>query len=197
MKNIFALLVLSLSLSACPQKVKESAKPVPGKQPTRNKVANAVEKVSATKKIVVTPGKTYTIKYPEGWELKPKFMGTDSMALSMPEGPKDLFRENINVVLEKVAVKDTQAYYDANLRAMERAMTDFKKISKTDIKLASGIPAINLVYTHRMGQISAKNRAVFIYQKGTGYVITATAKPDTFTKFNPQFEEIIQSFTVK
>ncbi len=198
MKKIIALTFLAISMTACPQKApKAVAEKAPAVVPPAavKPVVKKMKEVPITKKLAALgQKKTYSITYPKGWELKPKFMGTDTMALSQPEGASDTFRENMNVVIEPVQIKDKKAYYEANLRTMKAQMKGFKLISSTDIKLSSGIQATDLIYLHGMGGINAKNRAVFMYENRSGYVITATAKPSTFKKFNPQFEKVIQSF---
>ncbi len=212
MKHILLLTLVIFSLTACPPKIPEDSKT---KAPKEFELTKELDKgddlkpVEATskkltKKISIFKNKTkmiqtgekYTISYPADWELKTKFNGTDSMAMSQPEDAADTFRENINVVIEPVQVQSRKAYFDANMKTMEKVMHGFKIISTNTITLASGIQATHLIYLHEINGVNAKNRAVFIYEKGKGYVITATAKSTTFEKFNPQFEEIIQSFKI-
>lgn len=145
-------------------------------------------------RIGVTKSERYSITYPPTWSLKPKFMGTDTMALSVLEGEGDLFKENINVVVERIRIGSRKAYSEANLKTMKNQMKGFKIISISEIKLQSGIQATNLVYLHRMSGAASKNRAVFIYEKGVGYVITASAIESTFNRYNLDFEKVVQSF---
>lgn len=188
--KIILLSLLLINLNACGTTTKKSSPNLV----TEQKAEELKSEIAAEPQGQITQGLGYEITYPLGWDLTPDFMGTDTMALSQLSSDSDVFRENINVVVEPVKITGgTQTYYELNLPAMKTGLKNFSVVSETKLQLKDGL-AIDVIYLHEMGSIKAKNRVIFLYHNDVGYVITATSSPETFEEYYGTFDKIIKSF---
>lgn len=138
--------------------------------------------------------KGFSIRLPETWEQKEGFMGTTVMTLSPKETATDAFRENANVAVEAVPRGTTLPdYFSLSLGNMRKMMTDFKKHEEDEATL-DGQPAKRVVYSFRVGEMNLKTLVYFTVRGKRAYVITATASPETFDDYRPQFEKITQTW---
>lgn len=138
--------------------------------------------------------KGYSISFPKTWELKEKYRETDVIALSPQENSADRFRENVNVITSDLGqVYSLDTYYKANIENAEKGLNKFKQVQLTDIKI-NGIPTKRLVYTHEMQDISIKVIAFVLVKGKMGCVITCTALPDSYSKYEKTFDEVAKSF---
>ncbi len=186
-----SLVTLFFALCACGG---NSVRPEPDLV-TKQSVKEAEKKIQPPT-LVVTKGENYEVTYPYNWEILRDYYGTDSMAISLPENDADNFRENVNLVFEKAAVKDHKAYYNANLPSMKTQLKNFSLVSVVSGVSETGLPFTDLIYTHEGAGVSAKNRAVFFHQNGVGFVITSTSRPETFDNYYDTFDRVVQSFTI-
>ena len=163
-----------------------------------NLVEPAKEEIVATDTEASTQvvyGQGYAIEYPTEWELKPKYMGTDSMAISPLEGQTDAIRENVNVVFESTSVATTpRAYFEANLPTMKQHLQKFTQLTNQPVLLTTGVNAHELMYTHEYNGQVFQVRAIFLAKGSVGYVITCTALPETYAQHAGQFDSIVNSF---
>ena len=141
--------------------------------------------------------KDYKVSYPVGWELKPNYLGTETMALSQLEASNDTFRENCNTVSEALPIKtmDASGYHQASLPAMKSQLKKFKSLATQSLTTATGIDAFVMDYRHTYGELDIFVRATFYANAGTGYVVTCSATTDGFNRFEKIFDYVAQSFT--
>lgn len=136
----------------------------------------------------------YSIVYPEGWELKEGMMGTSSIALSPQEGETDTFRENINVVVERLpTAMSLDRYHDANVTELKRILGEDAEIDVADVELGD-VNARRLDYSMTMGQLRTRALAFLAVSGKRGYVITCSALPDTLDRYRGTFEEAAETF---
>lgn len=190
----------------CPEKVDKTpeAEP-PSEEPAAAKTTIAPKKVEEPpkKRAAIDPnaarGNGYYITYPKDWDFKPNYMGTDTMALSKPEGKSDTFMENVNVVFENTgAPVSPKKYFDMSQPMMKKMLTDFKIESDRALTTKSGEKAHEMVYRHRMGEMKIKVKATFFTKGSTGYVVTCSALGnDAYKKFEKDFDEITGSFVIQ
>jgi hypothetical protein len=136
----------------------------------------------------------YTIEFPENWDVKKDFMGTDVIALSPQEDSSDMFRENVNIISTELdQPMSKEEYFDLNEKSLEQLLKDFKLADKQMTKV-DGVDALKLVYTHRMGDVDAKVLQYLFVNDGKAYVITLTASPEEFDSYMSEFESIVNSF---
>jgi hypothetical protein len=141
----------------------------------------------------------YEISYAADWELSRNGqMGTDFILLSPQESSTDLFRENINLIIQ-------------NLPAKEMTLADYTELSEAQIKTL--ITQSKLLSSRRIQSTRGEYHRVeyqgeqgiyalhfvqhyFIrYQKA--YVLTFTAEQKQYTRYRDQAERMLQSFYIK
>lgn len=190
------MLICVLLCSAC-----GSSKPQveTDKQPAL--VENTAPVVAETTEVAETPldpeiqGDGYVIRYPGDWQLVPKFMGTDTMAISPKSDPADTFQESVNVVFEDMQQSMTpQAYQVANLPAMQSQLQKFTVVSEKTMQLPAGYNAIDMLYSHEFNGVPITVRAIFLTRGTLGYVITCSASPSSFADFADIFDDVVSSF---
>ncbi len=136
----------------------------------------------------------FSIKLPDKWETKEGYMGTSVMSLSSLEGAGDQFRENVNVVVEKLPKEMTlDEYMSGNLSNLPRFITDFRESGRGGTTLGD-IDAKWLTYTGRMGTSNLAFKQYFMVRGDRGYVITGTATEETYPRFKNTFEQTAESF---
>jgi hypothetical protein len=117
-------------------------------------------------------------------------MGCIIMGLSPLENEYDNFRENGNVVMEKLPASISyDEYTNANLETMKKIMTNFVVIETGD-DVINGINCKRVVYTHSMNQLDIKVLAYFLVDGKEGYVLTFSASPASYDKYFSDFKQI-------
>lgn len=136
----------------------------------------------------------FSIKFPEGWEQQEGQMGAAVIALSPQSSPRDLFRENVNVVIARLPRKMTsQEYLDHELSQMKLVLSDYK-LSRTGDARLDGRDGKYIVFYHKMGRLRFKVLTYAVTKGKKAYIITCTSNTKTFNKYKPEFEEIADSF---
>ena len=139
----------------------------------------------------------FSIKFPKEWENKEGFMGTDVISLSPRENAADQFRENVNVVVEKIPDgMSLNDYFDTNLPKLSKVIRDFQQVETGNTIINDNV-AEWLIYTGSIGTINLKSKQYYIVHDNKGYVITCSATPGTYDNFKNVFDEIVQSFQFK
>lgn len=136
----------------------------------------------------------YTIQIPDHWELMIDQMGTDFIALAPPIDPKDLFRENINVISAKFDFPITKdEYYSLNLKSLNDLLTDFDLEDSQDVKLG-GVDARMIIFTHRIGVVNVRVIQYLILENQKAFVISFTSDTIEYPKIKDQFLQIASTF---
>lgn len=181
-------LFIALTLCITPSLLVAKSTPMPKTKTAANKKAPAANPVYHSKE------KGFTIILPAGWEQQKDMMGAEVVAISAAEGANDTFRENINVVVEKLPQKMvTKDYYKSSLDVLKKVFIEFK-LEKTGQAKVNGREFYYTIFTHKMNDVAAKILQYLAVNGDTAYVITASAAPDKFDKYKPIFEKSIQSF---
>jgi len=138
-------------------------------------------------------GRGFSLACPQEWETR-AVMAAAIVLLSPQEGPADTFRENVNVVIEKLPAKmSLNDYQRGSMNTLRRILTDFKIHEQSAVTIG-GAEARRLVYSHRMGMVKIKVLVDILVRERRGYSITCSAAPEQFDEFRGRFEEIVQSF---
>ena len=138
----------------------------------------------------------YTIEYPETWE-----QGDASGIVffrSPKEDPMDHFMENVNVIVEDLALRPmTLKQYNLNFLTVAPGM--FRGYSNLDRGPAEidGRHARYVVYTTRQYNEDLKHKMYFFIIGTRVYKMTYTAQEGEFDKYLPQAETIMRSIKVK
>ncbi len=130
------------------------------------------------------------LTFPAGWEIKHDYMGCAIMGLSPLENEYDNFRENGNLVIEKLPQSVTATEYNKlSVNVMGNMLTNFEIIS-TSPAVIKEYNCSKMIYTHTMGQVNIKVLCFFIVDGKDGYVLTFSASTENFDKFLPEFNKI-------
>lgn len=135
--------------------------------------------------------KYYSIKFPEGWDAA-EVKGTDTSAIAPGEPGK--FSENIGVDYGLVANLDLKAYTTLSINELKTSMEDFKLISQREFKLENGRSVSEMIFDHKNGEIVFRGKMIHTIEKGMGYIILLTAKPDTLERYEAEFNKTVESF---
>ncbi len=136
----------------------------------------------------------FSIAIPEGYTAKANYSDqVPVMILSKPEGEKDDFTENINVVTQAFE-GDAETYYQVNLMGMQNVMRDFKLLN-SDSRKINGLDTHWMHYTFTYADRTMEVLAYCFAFNGKGYVVTCSSTPQSFERFEKTFKLIGESFT--
>lgn len=140
---------------------------------------------------------SWTLTVPAAWETQELKMAglTGKTYLSPLEGAGDIFRENIVVVAEPMH-KDltSQEYYEASL-AGAKSLPGFAQGQTGEITI-DGQKCNWMDYTQQPGPRKIQARVYFVTHNDVGYTLTCSALPETFAKWQSQFEKAVCTFHV-
>jgi len=136
----------------------------------------------------------FSIVFPKYWEIQQKEMGTAVIALSPEEGSKDDFRENVSITVEEVSGDITlDKYFVVSQQNLKSYSKDYKLLYKNNTWL-SRKPAMILGFTYSMSGLKLKVLQYYCLYKNKAYVITCTALPHTFDRYEEIFLKIVRTF---
>ncbi len=136
----------------------------------------------------------FTITAPVSWEKTEGFMGSTVVFLEPQADPSDTFRENVNIVVEKLpASMALDAYLKLSNENMAKLLTNYKEVSSARVTLG-GLDAQRIVYRHRMGVFDIKGLLYLVVHNGRGYVLTGSAEVDEYEDHEAAFEGICKTF---
>ncbi|MFT6715647.1 MAG: hypothetical protein ACJA0Q_000274 [Saprospiraceae bacterium] len=141
----------------------------------------------------------YEISFPHSWITDTsKVMGTDLILFSPLVGKNDVFRENVNILVQDLSAYDLSLdqYVDISVNQINTLITDSK------IELNERVKGINgdfykIIYTGKQGKLNLKFEQYFWLVKKTAYVLTFTCEVDQFSKYQQVGEQILNSFKLK
>lgn len=143
--------------------------------------------------------KDFTIQYPDSFELKTSGeMGVTFMLLSRQLSSDDLFRENINLLIQDLKGRnislDTYVKISENQIAtmiVDSDLIESKRIRNGDSKYQK------VIYTGKQGAFDLKYEQYYIVENEKAYVLTLTAERNHFDAYQGIGEEIMNSFKLK
>ncbi len=136
----------------------------------------------------------FSLKFPEGWEIKEKFEGTRVAALAPRKGEKDWYQENICVLYERIPSKvSTDEYMNLSVQYMYQMMPGVKigKQGETEI---DGREARWLTFSHSIGPYKLKGVGYVVIKGNRAYVIVCNTTSKAYSKYKDEFDEVAQSF---
>lgn len=140
----------------------------------------------------------YSLRYPKGWAVEEKTSPLNIAIFKSPlESKSDNFVENVNVVTEKAPGYTTEQYYQANMKSIKdnNTLSNFK-ILETGNKIIYGKTGKYIIYTHTYNKVPLKVKAYFFTSGQNGYVVTCTARPETFNSYLATFDNIVSTFKI-
>jgi hypothetical protein len=141
---------------------------------------------------------TFTIDGLDGWENKDATnMGVISSILLSPlENTTDNYRENVNVVTEKVTSStNLNDYVEYNKNNLGKFLTTSKIVEVTS-NTVNGVPAKVVHYTHNLQGFDLDVLAYILMKDNIAYIITCSAKDGKLEKYREDFEKIVSTFKI-
>jgi hypothetical protein len=179
--KLFGLTSLFISLIACGQTTQKS---VQADIPNNWKAINE---------------SGYMIQYPDSFDLnKPGQMGTSFILFSKPISQQDLFRENVNLIIQDLTGQniDLNKYVEISEGQIKTMITNGNIIESKRIKTGDS-EFQKVVYTGVQGQFNLKFEQYYWIVKGKAYVLTLTCEIRQFDKYKKVGEKIMNSFKLK
>ncbi len=146
------------------------------------------------------PSNDFSIRYPSDWSVEENKKGVATILLSPLENDLDLFKENVNIVVQDLSIHPLNLEEYTKL-AIKQMKIVFKKnmsiLESKPVKLA-GRPAHEFVYLGNMGDGRANIKIMHIWTLDglTAYQVTYTALEDKYDKYLLKVKEMIRSFKI-
>ena len=115
------------------------------------------------------------------------------------DGPQDDgIKHNILVNIEnQVDIPDLATYADMQIKAVETELQGYHELKRGRIVLNNRFPAYELVYKWcPVEDREVYQRAIYILNKETGYILTATFSKKTWKTKGAEIDNILKSFTI-
>ena len=143
--------------------------------------------------------KSYSIKYPNNWEVDQSGQsGTSFILLSVLEVAEDLFRENINLLVQDLTGKniDLTKYTEISEGQIKTMMPHSKIIESELIKNKAG-DYHKIIYTGDQCNFHLKFEQYYWVIKNKAYVLTFTSEESKFAAYKEVADKILNSFVIK
>lgn len=141
----------------------------------------------------------FTIQYPDSLELnKSGQMGMTFILLTKQTSQQDLFRENVNLIIQDLAGQNINLdkYVEISERQIKTMITNGNIIESKRIK-TSYSEFQKVIYTGVLGQFNLKFEQYYWIVKQKAYVLTLTCEINQFDKYQEIGEKIMNSFKIK
>ena len=140
----------------------------------------------------------FSISHPAEWELDaPGQMGTTFLIFTPLSSSEDLFRDNLNLLVQDLSDYDLdlKAYTELSLNQIKTIMADVKIIESNTLK-ANDRDYHKLIYTGKQGDYNLKFEQRWWVVGKTAYVLTFTCEEDQFDNFNVAGAKVLDSFRI-
>ncbi|MBN2014331.1 MAG: DcrB-related protein [Candidatus Altiarchaeota archaeon] len=195
-----ALILLVLLICGCVSDVDETTTSTTTTRKTTTTTTTTITETGPPG-FLIFESSTYGIKidYPSEWSKEEDFMEAVVFFKSPPESESDDLQENVGILVERLPIGyeslTFEQVYDSEIANAENFITDFEVIS-SEKTTVGGNPAYKTVITFTQGTYKLKAQQVFILKNGKEYVVTYTAKADTYSKYLNTVETMIDSFEI-
>lgn len=140
----------------------------------------------------------YEISYPESWTKQQK--GTAAFFLSPQENEKDLFQENVNVMVQDLSSQPMtlEEYTDLTKQQIIQALGTSAIISLKDMDFA-GQKAKEMIYNMPKNPMAGRNfnlklRQIWFVKDSKAYLFTYTAEKNEYENDLEVAKQTIDSF---
>ncbi len=143
--------------------------------------------------------KSYSLKYPNNWELDQSGQSNTSfILLSVLEVAEDLFRENINLIIQDLSGKniDLAKYTEISEGQIKTMMLNSKIIESELVKTKSG-EHYKIIYAGDQNNFHLKFEQYYWVQNNKAYILTFTSEESKFANYKEVAEKILNSFVIK
>ncbi len=156
-------------------------------------------KPEITLSLYENPNQGFRIDYPDTWSAQNRddFFATGVVFFSPLEDDSDQFKERVSILIENLANDTSLTQYT------EQSLAEIKRLSDPDVDEAQKInlgenKGRQIVYSGEENGRPVQRMQTWLVKDNQAYVITYTAKPDSYDKYLPTVEKMIESFqTIK
>ncbi len=138
----------------------------------------------------------YSIQYPPTWVLDESGRGgTSFVVLSPVESDSDIFRENVNLLIQDLSGKniDLNKYTEISESQIKTMIQNSALLESKRVKGDFGECQV-VLYTGDQGAFHFKFKQYFFVVREKAYVLTFTTEQGKFEKFKKTGERILSSF---
>lgn len=139
--------------------------------------------------------KEFSVSYPKDWDLDQKGqMGTSFILFSKPSSPQDLFRENVNLLIQNLAGMNINLdkYVEISEEQIKTMIANSQLIESK--RMSGAFPFHKEIYTGDQGILKLKFEQYYWVKDEKAYVLTFTAEVNQFDTFKQTAEAILTSF---
>jgi hypothetical protein len=141
----------------------------------------------------------YMIQYPDSFDLDTSGqMGMSFILLSRPISGQDLFRENLNLMIQDLGGQNINLdkFVEISEGQIKTMMTN-GIITESKRNKAGNSEFQKIIYTGTQGQFNLKFEQYYWIVKGKAFVLTLTCELSQFDKYKAVGEKIMNSFKIK
>ena len=141
----------------------------------------------------------YSIQYPDTFDLdKSGQMGTSFILLSKQTSQQDLFRENVNLLIQDLSGQniDLDKYVEISEGQIKTMITNGNLIESKRLT-DKNKDFQRVIYTGKQGQYDLKWQQFYWVENKKAYVLTLTCEVNQYDKYVPVGEGIMKSFVIK
>ncbi len=147
-------------------------------------------------KMVKYTGKNYEMLYPVSWVKQER--SNAIFFLSPKENEKDLFQENVNLMLQDLSQQpmNLEQYTDLTKK---QVISSFGALAIVSLKntTISGYPAKEFVYNMNYQGRNLKLKQYWLIKENIAYLFSYTTEPTKYEKYENIVTKIIKSFSLK
>jgi hypothetical protein len=141
----------------------------------------------------------YSIQYPDTFDLdKSGQMGMSFILLSKQTSQQDLFRENVNLLIQDLTGQniDLDKYVEISEGQIKTMITDGNLIESKRLT-DKNKEFQRVIYTGKQGQFDLKWQQFFWVVNKKAYVLTLTCEINQYDNYVSVGEEIMKTFMIK
>ena len=141
----------------------------------------------------------YKLSYPGDWVLdEGGQMGTRFILFSALESTEDLFKENVNLIIQDLTGYnlDLDKYAQLSENQIKSMITNVNIIEHKRVSTGA-VPHYKIIYTGDQGAFKLTFEQYYFVKDNKAYVLTFTSEQKNFEKYKADGEKILESFALK
>ncbi|NOY48320.1 MAG: hypothetical protein GXO84_09040 [Chlorobi bacterium] len=136
---------------------------------------------------------SFSIQYPNNWTKE--IRGSSIVFLSPLNGQGDLFKENVNVMLQDLSQQELslEDYTEITRKSVITNLGKQSIVSLKDVTLKE-VAAKEFIYKMNLNGNNLKIKQYWFIQNKKAYLFTYTAEPSKFNDYEAVASKIVESF---